>query len=143
MNWKSTNLTYSQWSSILGLIDPINTLIFSVILVNAFFPYEYLIIVVVLLVITIVFRYAHEIKNVVHAVVFLKLKKGFLKPLSLKILRFYGVRYIDTLIGRYDIMLNIKLNSFRDFNYLINRKLKPMEGIDEIEVHFIDKIEKN
>lgn len=143
VNWKSSNLTYSQWSSILGLIDPINTLIFSVILVNAFFPYEYLIIVIVLLVITIVFRYAHEIKNVIHAVVFLKIKKGFLKLLSLKILRFYGVRYIDTLVGRYDLMLYIKLNSFRDFTYLINRKLKPMEGIDEIEVHFIDKIEKN
>ncbi|MFX0074769.1 MAG: EamA family transporter [Candidatus Hermodarchaeota archaeon] len=134
VNWKSTNLTYSQWSSILGLIDPISTLIFSVILVKAFFPHEYLIIVIVLLVITIVFRYAHEIKNIVHAVVFLKLKKGFLKSFSLKILKFYGVRYVDTLVGRYDLMLYIKLNSFRDFNYLINRKLKSMEGIDEIEV---------
>ncbi len=143
VNWKSSNLTYSQWSSILGLIDPINTLIFSVILVNVFFPHGYLIIVIVLLVITIVFRYAHEIKNVIHAVIFLKLKKGFLNALSIKILKFYGVRQIDTLIGKYDLMLNIKLNSFRDFNYLINRKLKPMEEIVDIEVQFIDKIEKN
>jgi drug/metabolite transporter (DMT)-like permease len=141
--WKSTNLTYSQWSSILGLIDPINTLIFSVILVNAFFPHGYLIIVITLLVITIVFRYAHEIKNIIHAVIFLKLKKGFLKELSIKILRFYGVRSIETLIGKFDLMLNIKLNSFRDFNYLINRKLKQMEEIIDIEVQFIDKVEKN
>ena len=102
-----------------------------------------MIIVIVLLVITIVFRYAHEIKNVIHAIIFLKLKKGFLKALSIKILKFYGVRYIDSLIGKYDLMLYIKLNSFRDFNYLINRKLKPMEEIVDIEVQFIDKIEKN
>jgi len=92
VNWKSTNLTYSQWSSILGLIDPISALIFSVILVHEFFPYGYLIIVIVLLVITIVFRYAHEVKNVVHAYIFLKIKKGVLKILPMRILKFYGVR---------------------------------------------------
>ena len=143
VNWKSTNLTYSQWSSILGLIDPISTLIFSVLLVNEFFPHGYLIIVIVLLVITIVLRYAHEVKNVVHAYIFLKIKKGFLKILSIKLLKLYGVRQIDSLIGAYDLLLHIKLNSFKDFNYLINRKLKSIEEISDLEVQFIDKIEKN
>lgn len=143
VNWKSTNLTYSQWNSILGLIDPMSTLIFSVILVNQFFPLEYLMIVIVLLVITIVFRYAHEVKNVVHAYIFLKIKKGFLKILSLKILKFYGVRQIDSLIGDYDLLLHIKLNSFKDFNNLVNRKLKSIEEILDLEVQFINKIEKN
>ena len=83
----------------MGLIDPISTLIFSVILVQLFFPHGYLIIVIVLLVITIVFRYAHEVKNVVHAYIFLKIKKGFLKIISMRILKFYGVRQIDSLIG--------------------------------------------
>ena len=142
-NWKSTNLTYSQWSSILGLIDPISSLIFSVIILNEYFPHEYLIIVIVLLIITIVFRYAHEIKNVVQAYVLLKIKKGFLDILSIKILKFYGVKQIDCLIGRYDLMLHIKVNSFKDFNYLINRKIKPMEEILQLAVQFIDKIEKN
>ena len=120
-----------------------STLIFSVILVNEFFPIEYLMIVIALLVITIVFRYAHEVKNVVHAYIFLKIKKGFLKILSLKILKFYGVRQIDSLIGDYDLLLHIKLNSFKDFNNLVNRKLKSIEGILDLEVQFINKIEKN
>jgi len=141
VNWKSKNLTYSQWSSILGLIDPISTLIFSVIIINIFFPHGYLIIVIVLFVVTIVFRYAHEVKNIVHAYILLKIKKGFLKILSIKILKFYGVRQIDSLIGEYDLMLHIKVNSFRDFNYLINRKLKPIEEILALEVQFVDKIE--
>jgi len=142
VNWKSTVLTYSQWSSILGLIDPISTLIFSVLLVNEFFPHGYLIIVIVLLVITIVLRYAHEVRNIVHAKILLKIKKGSLKLIPIKILRFYGVREIESLIGRYDLMLHVKVNSFKDFHYLINRKLKLIDEILAIEVQFVDKIEK-
>ena len=142
VNWKPTILTYSQWSSILGLIDPISTLIFSVLLVNEFFPHGYLIIVIVFLVITIILRYAHEVKNIVHAKILLKIKKGSLQLVPIKILKFYGVRKIESLIGRYDLMLHVKVNSFKDFHYLINRKLKPIDDIIEIKVQFVDKIEK-
>ena len=141
VNWKTTNLTYSQWSSILGLIDPISTLIFSVLLVNEFFPHGYLIIVIVFLVITIVLRYAHEVKNVVQARILLKIKKGSLKLIPIKILRFYGVKEIDSLIGEYDLMLHVKVNSFKDFHYLINRKLKLIDEILALKVQFVDKIE--
>lgn len=142
VNWKTTILTYSQWSSILGLIDPMSTLIFSVLIVNEFFPLGYLIIVIVFLVITIVLRYAHEVKNIVHAKILLKIKKGSLKLIPIKILKFYGVREIESLIGRYDLMLHIKVNSFKDFHYLINRKLKLIDEILAIKVQFVDKIEK-
>lgn len=142
VNWKTTNLTYSQWSSILGLIDPMNTLIFSVLIVNEFFPYGYLIIVIVFLVITIVLRYAHEVKNIVHAKILLKIEKGSLKLMPIKILKFYGVREIDSLIGEYDLMLHVKVNSFKDFHYLINRKLKLIDEILAIKVQFVEKIEK-
>ncbi len=142
VNWKTTILTYSQWSSILGLIDPMSTLIFSVLLVNEFFPHGYLIIVIVFLVITIVLRYAHEVKNIVHAKILLKIKNGSLKLIPIKILKFYGVREIVSLIGRYDLMLHVKVNSFKDFHYLINRKLKLIDEIIAIKVQFVDKIEK-
>ena len=110
---------------------------------NEYFPHEYLIIVIVLLIITIIFRYAHEIKNVVQAYILLKIKKGFLDILSIRILKFYGVKQVDSLIGKFDLLLHIKVNSFKDFNFLINRKLKPIEEIMELEVQFIDKIEIN
>ena len=142
VNWKTTILTYSQWSSILGLIDPMSTLIFSVLLVNEFFPHGYLIIVIVFLVITIVLRYAHEVRNIVQAKILLKIKNGSLKLIPIKILKFYGIREIESLIGRYDLMLHVKVNSFKDFHYLINRKLKLIDEILAIKVQFVDKIEK-
>ncbi|MHA1241397.1 MAG: hypothetical protein ACTSQU_11485 [Promethearchaeota archaeon] len=142
VNWKTKILTYSQWSSILGLIDPMSTLIFSVIIVNEFFPHGYLIIVIVFLVITIVLRYAHEVRNIVQAKILLKVKKGSLKLMPIKVLKYYGVRKIESLIGRYDLMLHVKVNSFKDFHYLINRKLKLIDDIVAIEVQFVDKIEK-
>ena len=142
VNWKTTILTYSQWSSILGLIDPMSTLIFSVIIVNEFFPHGYLIIVIVFLIVTIVLRYAHEVRNIVQAKILLKIKNGSLKLIPIKILKFYGVRKIESLIGRYDLMLHVKVNSFKDFHYLINRKLKLIDEILAIEVQFVDKIEK-
>jgi len=141
VNWKSTNLTYSQWSSIVALIDPISTLIFSVLLVNEFFPHGYLIIVIVFLIITIVLRYAHEVKNIVHAKILLKIKKGCLNRIPLKILKFYGVREVNSLIGKFDLLLHVKVNSIKDFHYLINRKLKPIDEILDLKVQFVDKIE--
>ena len=142
VNWKTTSLTYSQWSSILGLIDPISTLIFAVLLSGEYFPQEYLVIVVVFLVIAVVLRYAHEVKNVINAYILLKIKKGCLNTIPIRILKFYGIKEIYSLIGRFDLMLNVRVNSFRDFHYLINRKLKPLNEILEMEVQFVDKKEK-
>jgi DNA-binding Lrp family transcriptional regulator len=142
VNWKTTSLTYSQWSSILGLISPSSTLIFAVLLSGEYFPPEFLIIVVVFLVIAVVLRYAHEIKNVINAYIFLKIEKGGLNTIPIKILKFYGIKEIYSLIGKFDLMLNVRVNSFRDFHYLINRKLKPLNEILEVEVQFVNKKEK-
>jgi len=142
VNWKTTSLTYSQWSSILGLIDPISTLIFAVLLSNVYFPQEYLTIIIVLLVIAIILRYAHEVKNVINAYILLKIKKGSLNTIPIRILKFYGIKEIYSVIGEFDLMVKVQVNSFRDFHYLINRKLKPLNEILEVEVQFVNKKEK-
>lgn len=142
VNWKTTSLTYSQWSSILGLIDPTSTLIFAVLLLGEYFPHEYLLIVVVFLVIAVVLRYAHEVKNVINAYILLKVKKGCLNTIPIRILKFYGIKEIYSLIGRFDLLLKVRVNSFKDFHYLINRKLKPLNEILEVEVQFVNKKEK-
>jgi drug/metabolite transporter (DMT)-like permease len=142
VNWKTTSLTYSQWSSILGLIDPTSTLIFAVLLSNVYFPQDYLIIVIVFLVIAVVLRYAHEVKNVINAYILLKIKKGSLNTIPIRILRFYGIKEIYSVIGEFDLMVKVQVNSFRDFHYLINRKLKPLNEILEVEVQFVNKKEK-
>jgi DNA-binding Lrp family transcriptional regulator len=142
VNWKTTSLTYSQWSSILGLIDPTSTLIFAVLLSNVYFPQEYLTIVIVFLVIAVVLRYAHEVKNVINAYILLKIKKSSLNTIPIRILKFYGIKEIYSVIGEFDLMVKVQVNSFRDFHYLINRKLKPLNEILEMEVQFVDKKEK-
>ena len=38
-------------------------------------------------------------------------------------------------------MLHVKFNSFKDFHYLINRKLKLINEIIALKVQFVDKIE--
>ena len=139
VNWKSENLTYSQWSSILNLIDPMGSIIFSVIFVNEYFPLELLIIVIFLLVFTFVIRYSHEVKNLVQAILLLKLEKGSFNRITLRIFKYYGVTSIYTLVGTYDLMLIIKTSSIKDFYNLINLRLKPLNDIKDIEILFINK----
>ncbi|MHA2429429.1 MAG: EamA family transporter [Promethearchaeota archaeon] len=142
VNWKSENLTYSQWSSILNLIDPMGSIIFSVIFVNEYFPYELLIIVIFLLVFTFILRYSHEVKNLVQAVLLLKIKKGSIKEVALRVFKYYGVTSISALIGSHDLLLDVKISSIKDFYILINRRLKPVKEIENIDILFINKIEK-
>jgi hypothetical protein len=142
VNWKSENLTYSQWSSILNLIDPMGSIIFSVIFVNEYFPLELLIIVIFLLIFTFVIRYSHEVKNLVSAVLLLKLEKGSINRIALRVFKYYGVTSTYALVGAHDLLLNVKISSIKDFYNLINFRLKPLNEIKEIEVLFINKIVK-
>jgi drug/metabolite transporter (DMT)-like permease len=142
VNWKSENLTYSQWSSILNLIDPLGSIVFSVIFVNEYFPHELLIIVIFLLVFTFVIRYAHEVKNLVHAVILLRLEKGSVNRIALRVFKYYGITSTYALVGTQDLLLNVKTSSIKDFYNLINLRLKPLNEIKDIEILFINKIYK-
>ena len=142
VNWKSENLTYSQWSSILNLIDPMGSIIFSVIFVNEYFPHELLIIIIFLLVFTFVIRYSHEVKNLVHAVLLLKLEKGSVNRIALRVFKYHGITSTYALVGTHDLLLNVKISSIKDFYNLINIRLKPLNEIEDIEILFINKIVK-
>ncbi len=143
VNWKSENLTYSQWSSILNVIDPMGSIIFSIIFVNEYFPHELLIIFIFLLGVTFVLRYSHEVKNLVQAVLLLRIKKGAIDRITLRVFKYYGITSIFALVGTHDLLLNIKTSSIRDFYNLINTRLKPLTDIKNIEILFINKIVKS
>ncbi len=142
VNWNSVNLTYSQWSSILNLIDPMGSIILSVIFVSEFFPFELLVIFIFLITVSIILRYAHEVKNMVSAYLLITLRKGSVGILPVKILKNYGIVAIHSLIGSHDLLINIKISSIKDFYYLVDKKLKSMSGIKKVEIYFINKIEK-
>ncbi|MDX1798496.1 MAG: hypothetical protein R3255_07600, partial [Candidatus Lokiarchaeia archaeon] len=142
VNWKSENLTYSQWNSILNLIDPMGSIIFSVIFVHEYFPYELLTIVIFLLVFTFALRYSHEVKNLVQAILLLKLEKGSINRIALRVFKYYGVISSYALVGARDLLLNVKTNSIKDFYNLINLRIKPLNEIKNIEILFINKVVK-
>jgi hypothetical protein len=141
VSWKTISLTFSQWSSILNLIDPMGSLIFAVVLVSEYFPIELLIIIIFVLILSIILRYAHEVKNLVRASILLTLEKGTIKTLPLKILKYYGVISIDALAGTHDLLLNVKTNSIKEFYYLINERLRKLNEIKNISILFINNIE--
>ncbi|MFX1594612.1 MAG: hypothetical protein ACFFBK_00955 [Promethearchaeota archaeon] len=140
--WKSENLTYSQWSSILNLIDPMGSILFSVMMIREYFPLDLLIITIFLLLITIMFRYAHEAKNLIKANLLITLKKGTLKPIILRILKYYGITKVAALIGTYDLLVDVKTNSIKDLYFLVDKSLKPIDQIKNIDILFINKTEK-
>ena len=142
VNWKSLNLTYSQWNSILNLIDPMGSIILAVIIVSEFFPLELLVIFIFLIIISIILRYAHEVKNMVNAYLLITLKKGVIGALPVKILKNYGIVTVNSLIGSHDLLIKIKISSIKDFYYLVDKKLKSVSDIKKIEIYFINKFEK-
>jgi len=142
VKWSSYNLSYSQWNTILTIIEPIGGILFGVILLGEFFPLEYLIIVIFLLALSILLRYAHESRNLVNSVLLISHKPGILEPLALKLLKLEGVYSVEALIGTFDFLLKIKTNSIKGLYYLKNIGIKNIEGIEDVKVLFIDKIYK-
>ena len=142
VNWKSLNLTYSQWSSILNLIDPMGSIILSVLIVSEYFPFELLVIFIFIILISIILRYAHEVKNIVNAFLSITLSKGAIGSLPIKILKNYGIMRIDSLIGAHDLLIQVRISSIKDFYYLVDKKLKSINDIKKIEIYFVNKFEK-
>ena len=143
VNWSPYNLTYSQWGAILTIIEPIGGIVFGVLIANQYFPIEYLIIIVFLLMISLLFRYIHEEKNKVNAIILIKIKKGFLNILPVKLLKFDGIVSVNSLVGAHDLLLNVKTNSIKDFYFLMDTQIRNLKGIKNIKkILFINKINK-
>ncbi len=142
VNWSAYNLTYSQWSSILTIIEPIGGIFFGILIIGEYFPSEFLIIILFLLIISILFRYAHESKNKVNAIVILNKKQGILKNLAIKLLKLDGIYSVESILGTHDLLVNIKTNSIKDLYYLIDTQIKKIEGVIDIKILFINKIHK-
>jgi DNA-binding Lrp family transcriptional regulator len=141
-NWIPYNLSYGQWNSILSIIEPIGGLFFGVLFVKEIFPIGYLIIIIFLLIISILFRYINESRNKINAYILIGQKQGFMKSLQLNLLQLDGVESVRSLIGTHDILVNVKTNSIKDIYHLINEELKIIEGIETVDILFIDKINK-
>ncbi|MFX1260420.1 MAG: EamA family transporter [Promethearchaeota archaeon] len=142
VKWNPYNLTYRQWNSILTTIEPIGGIFFGVILGIEPFPLLFLAVVLFLLTISIFLRYVHESTNKINACLLLKRNRGTMKDLSIKLLKYNDIYCVESLIGTYDLILNVKSNSIKDFYYLVNNKLRKLKEIKNIKILFINKINK-
>jgi len=142
VNWNPYYLTFSQWESIVMLIEPIGGILFGVLLIGEFFPLDFLIIVLFLLSISILLRYAHESRNKVNALILLKYKFHLFKGLPLKLLKLNGITRVESLIGTHDLLLTVKTNSIKELYYLINTELKTKLEMDDVEILFMTQINK-
>ncbi len=142
VNWSPFNLTYSQWNSILTVIEPTFALFFGVLFAYEYFPLEFLIIVVFLLAISILFRYAHETHNKVNACILLKKHQKKMKSIPLQLLKFNGVVSVQALIGQFDILINVQTSSIKALYYLINNQIRTIEGVISVDLLFINQIAK-
>ncbi len=142
VKWTAYNLTYSQWSSILTIIEPIGSLFFGFIIVSEYFPIEFLIIVLFLLIMAILLRYTHEAVNKVNAYILIEKQQGFLAHLPLKILKIDDVCCVNSLIGTHDLMIHVKTNSITKLYYLVDMEIRKLDGIKKIKILFINKIHK-
>ncbi|TXT56378.1 MAG: conserved membrane protein of unknown function [Promethearchaeota archaeon] len=142
VNWIPYNLTYSQWNSILNIIEPAGALLFGVIFTDEEFPLGYLIIILFLLIISILLRYINESRNKINAYILIGQEQGFLQQIQLQLLKVDGVQKVASLIGKHDIIVDIKTNSIRDVYRLINEELKNIKGIKSVDILFIQKINK-
>jgi drug/metabolite transporter (DMT)-like permease len=142
VKWSSYNLTFSQWNSILTIIEPAGGILFGVLIVREYFPLGYLLIVLFLLLTSIIFRYVHETTNKINAYLLISRKRKIMKDLPLKLLKLNGVISVDSLIGKYDLLVNVRTNSITHFRYLVNEDLRKIGDVSEIKIFFIDKIHK-
>ncbi|MBD3254402.1 MAG: EamA family transporter [Candidatus Lokiarchaeota archaeon] len=140
--WSPYNLTYHQWNNVLTIIEPIGGICFGVFFRVETFPLEYLIIVVFLLVLSILFRYVHEATNKINAFIVLQEKKGTLKSIPYWLLKLNGVHAVYTLVGKFDLLINIRSNSMKEFNNLVNNSIRPLQELKIITILFINKVNK-
>lgn len=140
--WTPFYLTYRQWNSILTVIEPIGSILFGVIFSVEIFDPVFLLVVLFLLIVSIFLRYIHETTSKVNAFIMIKRRKGAMNKLALNLLKNEGICCVQYLVGKYDIILNIKTNSIRDLYYLVNEKIRNLREISDIKILFINEINK-
>ena len=95
-----------------------------------------------MLILSILLRYIHESVNKVNAFIAINLKQGNMERLPLRLLKYDGISSVQCLVGKYDMILNIKANSLKDMYYLVNEELRNLDAILNLKLLFINKINK-
>jgi hypothetical protein len=139
--WESGNLAFQNWVSILGLLEPVFSLIFGIwLLKEEFMPFAF-IIILILTAAAIIMRYIDETENKIIAFILIKEKVINTHEHFKKLFELKDCVSIHSVIGANDFIMEVKLSSQKRFYKLIKQKIPDITGknLEELEVLFVNK----
>lgn len=139
--WQSSNLAFENWVSILGLLEPVFSLIFGVwLLKEQFMPFGF-VMIIILTIAAIIMRYIDETENKIIAIVLIKHKKVHIGDFFKNLYELRDCQSIHTALGPYDFIMEVKLSSQKRFYKLIKQKIPTIFGsaLEDLQVLFIEK----
>jgi hypothetical protein len=120
--WDSeTTLTFESWTSILNVVDPMASIMISVIAGLQQVDVLFLALTVVVLVVAILLRFVHERETKINVLIFLKVKHGFLKNVLHFLILFKAIRKFFYVTGKQDIMLKATFGSIREYYQFLSQ----------------------
>ncbi|MHA1730343.1 MAG: hypothetical protein ACTSU5_00280 [Promethearchaeota archaeon] len=113
--WPREALTFGQWSSILGIVEPTGGIVLGVIVLGETFAPMSLAFLLACVVLAVVLRYLHESKNTVNALVLVKFRTGRTSEMIRELLGRHGVRAVRDLLGHFDAIVELQVSSVRAY----------------------------
>ncbi|UYP46331.1 hypothetical protein NEF87_002616 [Candidatus Lokiarchaeum ossiferum] len=139
-NWPK-HTSFDLWVGVLQLIEPIINLILGVTILEENFPISWLVVIIFLMGIAIVTRYLSETEAQIFALFLLKTKPNQNKEAMTIAYSFKAVRQVFSLIGNYDLMLDVQLHSSQALNKFIQQTILSLPGLIEYDMLIITNTE--
>lgn len=139
--WDQTSLPFENWVSILGLLEPVFSLIFGVWLLGEEFMELGFVMIIVLTAAAIIMRYIDETENKQIVLILIKYRKGKLRDYFRALFELRDCQAVHTALGNYDFIMEVKVSSQKRMYKLTKQKIPDIfEGeLEDMQVIYIQK----
>lgn len=132
---KSTS--FDLWVGVLQLIEPIINLILGITVLGENFPFSWLLVIIFFMMIAIFTKYVSETQAQINVILLLKIQSQFHFEAMKYLYALKSAREIRSLIGEFDLMVEMQLNTSTSLNRLIQEKILYIPGIKTYEISLI------
>ncbi|MHA1674037.1 MAG: Lrp/AsnC ligand binding domain-containing protein [Promethearchaeota archaeon] len=129
---KSTS--FDLWVGVLQLIEPIINLVLGITVLNEIFPVEWLLVIIFFMLIAIFTKYVSETHAQINAILLLKIEPQRHLEIMKECYRIKASREVRSLIGDYDIMIDLQFATSTAMNRLISQKISQLPGLKRYEI---------
>ncbi|MHA1519046.1 MAG: Lrp/AsnC ligand binding domain-containing protein [Promethearchaeota archaeon] len=129
---KSTS--FDLWVGVLQLIEPIINLVLGITVLNEIFPVEWLLVIVFFMLIAIFTKYVSETHAQINAILLLKIEPQRHLEIMKECYRIKASREVRSIVGEYDIMVDLQFATSTALNRLISQKISEFPGLKRYEV---------